>query len=804
MADKKRFQQCKNLIRSKIPVEVLDDETLDNMLPEIASQMQTGRWDKFSQDYVNRTQEQIEWLEQRRLHNNNIRKTQSAEFNKWIKDGKDPEVFFNNLVAGSKTTEGRKGTLAIQIESISNRNKLFFEEMLSLEGLTRDQAVERLVDPEYFPAIMNALDKLNKRADDFDTLAPDIRAIAKAISMSQQRMLQNLKASGIDIRNRDDYLVRQTHDPGKIGRVGRKEWIEFTHTKLNKDETFKEIADPTEQAKILGKVYDEILEGEYGGVNPGNLGAGRSLHFTDSQAFSDYHNKFGEGTLYDVMTRTFRAGSKAEAAFNLLGSNPRQMLSDLEKFAEKQIQAERGGEARELFKRSQQSRHNLVNEVLGYGAHPSATIIGKAISIAKDLQLTSKLGGAVFSTVTDLPVGTANFMAKTGLNPFKAYSDVVSNWQKVLKPKERRTIGRLLGIMADEDLNRFTGEAQEKGMFGKFTGTIMRMTLLDTTTRVNRTALGAAFSNHLAANKLKGFDSLDPRLKSELEAFSISAKDWDDLRTKGIDNSVEDLELISQDALIKNGASRSLQNKYGAFMTHNSNFGAISPDARARSFLRMGIHPESTQGKALSALFLFKTFSIRAVDAIDEIVRSNPAANNASFFKALKNTDNMGILANLMFSSFAAAGVGLMARDLAFGKTPRDMTKSENLMEAMTRGVMPLWGEYTIDALSGNYDQFGRSLVKDLAGPVAGFADDTASFISSIANDIKEDKRSGKQSMNRGIRLLQQNLPGTYIPILRPILDRVFWDGLLRANNPSYDKRLQKRLQERGQQRLFE
>ena len=141
---------------------------------------------------------------------------------------------------------------------------------------------------------------------------------------------------------------------------------------------------------------------------------------------------------------------------------------------------------------------------------------------------------------------------------------------------------------------------------------------------------------------------------------------------------------------------------------------------------------------------------------------------------------------------------------LLFNKTPRDMTKAENIAEAMTRSVMPLWGEYTVDILSGEYDSFGRSFIKDLAGPTAGAIDKTAGFLSSLALDLADGKRSGKKSMTRGLQLLQQELPGSYIPILRPILEKTLWDGLYRWNNVNYDKRLKKGLKRKGQEFLIQ
>lgn len=499
--------------------------------------------------------------------------------------------------------------------------------------------------------------------------------------------------------------------------------------------------------------------------------------------------------------------SKTEATYTILGSRPKEMLKDLKDRASKMILDTEGHDASMAFKTST-GLQSLEKEVLGYGQRPVAQglskAVGQAVDFMKGVQITAKLGGAAFSTVTDLAVASSNLMAKTGLPAFTAYNKLISSWSKNLSPAERRKLGVLIGVAADSDLNRITGESSASNLFGKFTNGIMKATLLDATTKINRTSMGLTLSNHLAELSGKNFDSLHPRLAAEFKSFGIGSKEWSQI-SKAIDSeSVKGLPVITFEKMDELGIPTNVQNKYGAFLTHNSNFGAIAPDAKARSFLRLGQHPDSTMGKMLSALFLFKSFSVRASGAIEEILKSNPNANNAALLNALGDKGNLALLSNLMVAGTGLSMVGLAARDLAFNKTPRDFTKPENVMEAFTRSVLPLWGEYTVHTLAGDYDSFGRNLAKDLAGPVVGMADDTISFLSSLSKDLTEDKRSGRNSRTRGIRLLQQNLPGSYIPVLRPILDKLLWDGILEANNPRYKQRLAKKMNEKGQNFLIE
>lgn len=799
MADK--YSKCISDIKASGAFDEFDDEHLQELVRMIAPYIETGRYNKHLKVIEKLTADQAEYLAQQKAVN---KKKLTDHINNT--DVNNPEKYITNMMGGSRLASEKKGSMAVHLESTSARNQHLFKDSLREQGLELNRASELMNDPANAKQIILALEKINLK-ESLDDVDFNIKGIALAIKDSFDLMIGNLKQVGRNINVRDDYLIRQTHSMEKIGAIPKQEWAAYIHSKLDESKTFEEIGDSKEQLKILENIYDDIVSGDYSGPNSVNLGAARTLHFKDADHFADYHNQFGDGSMYNVIAKTIRSMSRAETHYEFLGSNPRKMLQEWEDQMGKKILDERGKSAFDDFMNEsidgqKKQRDNLINEVIGYGKTPAETNLGKAIDFARNMQLASKLGAASLATVTDFAVAMAKYQSVTGVNVLKAQSDLMQNWFKSIRKDEREKFSRLLGVASQEDLNRFLGQDIENTMGGKFTNFVLKMTLLDATTKINRTTMAATFSSHMADNINKTFDQLDPRLQAELTSFDISAKDWAEL-AKGLDNQVGGMPLLTIPKLREAGVSRQLENKYGALLTHVSNFGAISPDARTRSLMRFGMHPESTQGKALSALFLFKSFSVRALGALEEILKSNPNANNASLFKALKNKDNLQLLGGLMATSYATATLGLWARDILFNKTPRDMTKTDNIVEAVGRSVIPIGMDYMLDAFSGEYDQYGRSFTKDLAGPVFGLADDTAKLVSTIANDLKDDKRSGAQTATKSIRLLQGNLPGSYIPVVRPILDKYFWDGLLRMANPEYDVRLKRRLEKKGQERLF-
>jgi hypothetical protein len=131
------------------------------------------------------------------------------------------------------------------------------------------------------------LEKLNKNLDVSD-VDPRIVKIAKSLKDLNGHMIERLRNAGKNIKIRNDYLFRQTHDATKIGKITSEEWSKRIIDKLDHNETFGHgIKTTKEKLDILEKIYNDIITGEFQN-NVGSIGGKRTLHFKDAANFFDY------------------------------------------------------------------------------------------------------------------------------------------------------------------------------------------------------------------------------------------------------------------------------------------------------------------------------------------------------------------------------------------------------------------------------------------------------------------------------------------------------------------------------------
>lgn len=791
----------------------ITSEMAKEMTKDMQRALSEQKWDKASKSFIRRTQQELDLIERNRLEFARRLRRHNKIFKDILgKDGVDGVIkHYENLLAGSREAGEFKGSVAVLKRSIKARTNGFFNGKLKEADIRENVAIERMIDPEEFKDILKAMDSLNKGQHP-KGIDPTNIGIARAINETAIYTRDNAIAGGVELNIRADHLITQklTHNIGKMldGGANRAEakkiWVEKTFNRLDFKKTFPNIHKDSDRLKALGEVFEDITTAKLK-RGTGTVTKARKLHFKSAEDFADQHLDFGEGTLHDMFSAQTNGLAKAEALNTVIGPRAEQMLDNLEGTIEGMLLKEVGNKARNKFMDTNPvigakgRRDALRGITIGYKDTPIHTVYGEVLDGLRSLSLL-KLGGAVLNTPTDLATSVASLMSTTGMNMWDAQRRLMGEWTKQLSPVHRKQMAQLMGIDAQLTLNRLTGEeSKATGMLGKLTNSMMKLTFLDQTTKINQGTLATVKGNFLAEQASKSLDQLDPRLQAQFKSFDISAKEWDILR-----NAVDDhdgFKLITPQKVAELG-NRKLENKYGAMILHDSGFGAITPDARSKAALSFGINPESVHGKFLSTLFMFKSFSIRAAGAIEEIVKNNPNANNATFFKALKGQGNLQIFGALMGLGFTTAATGLWARDLVFGRTPRDMTRPENIAEALSRSVMPLWGEYIIDAFSGDFER--KSIYDNIAGPGFSPITNTIGIISTLSNDLLSETRTGVATKKRALKILQEVIPGTYVPLVRPILDMTLYKALGNYADPNWDRKEQQKLERRGQSAWYQ
>ena len=792
---------CFTELRKAFSKDKLSDQQIREVLTELQAIKNSTDWGSKFRKFKKRTEEQVQFVaEQKALQIvKNRELTNYTIQDTFLETKLYNDAFRSTVENAQRIIKGGQDSYFNRLETVRAAYFNFWNDAL---GVNKDFAY----DPTSHKSIMIAVDKLNKGKSISDMPKP-IQEVAEAIRKTNKNIIVSAEQGGIRILERDDYIFRQTHDTIKVSSVPRDEWIDFVYQKLNMKKTFGNITNKKEHVKILEEIYDRIAANEYTD-HVGLLGGKRSIHFKDGASLYDYNVQFGEGSMMQAIERSMNVAARSESLLFKWGPKPEVGWDHQEKIMESAI-AEKFGEAERRkfmdtgFGRMKSERDNLKQNIFGFNNHPERNMPVKILAVTQAVQAMSKLQMAVFSTVTDFPIAAVGAIAKTGVNPFKAHSELLSNYVVSLSKANRVKFGKLLGVHFDFELDRFGTMEGLEGRAKRFTNTVMKFTGLNFTTEVNKTAGAITASSHLASQRLKSFKDLEPRLIASMKNFNITSKDWDIIRTAGFTEAElawgvnkSSLEILSSERM----PTRELQIKLSNYIGSMGRLSSPQPGIRTRSAMNQGLSPNTIEGQAIRMALQFKSFSLESVKIAKEISMANPASNSPNFARGLKNTGNLQMLGLLMSETFAFAAIGLWGRDLATGKTPRDMTKKENLITAFTRGVLPLSLEYAVNAASGSYANYGRSFLKDLAGPSFSQVDDIARFTSLAFRDSPEGKHPAAAL---AIRSIVNNTPMVKNPLFYPLLQKTLLNRINEWASPGYGNRIFKRMQKNNQEFLW-
>ena len=222
--------------------------------------------------------------------------------------------------------------------------------------------------------------------------------------------------------------------------------------------------------------------------------------------------------------------------------------------------------------------------------------------------------------------------------------------------------------------------------------------------------------------------------------------------------------------------------------------GSLEATGRERSIIAQGFSPDDPMGVFLRLAGQFKSFALAVPRVLRRIGNSNPEFQGRKLLDGFRNIGDASLLAATMTEVTLLSAVGMMAKDAMKGKD-RDID-AKFLAEAFATGAMPLSVSYTLDALRGEYDGYGRSILKDLAGPTFGQTDDVVALISGAA---RMDSKVGIKAL----RLIESNTPGINLPFAKAALNKLFLTDLHEALNPGYELRLRQRAMHEGTDFLF-
>ena len=739
-----------------------------------------------------------------------------------------PDLGLESFLVGTNVARpGARRSVAAEQKQLSQAYIAGFLHDIEAEGLlpflTKGDLDTDIADALWRTGMDKPLDGIGKEA----------QRIAAIMQKYQETARIDANRAGAFIRKLPGYVVRQSHDPYKIQRAGFKQWRDEILPLLD-ERTFEAGSDvdgfllATYNGLVSG-VHLKVSTGQPNGFKgPRNLAkkvsAERVLHFKDGLAWDQYNKVYGTGSLREAFLGGLDRSGDSTGMMRRLGTNPESNWNAA--LDELQLDLKNDPEGLRKF---QQDRNGLLktrfSEIDGTSRMAVNHVGARVASNLRAWQSMAKLGGAVISAVTDLPVA-ASEMRYQGKGMLSSMGTLIGGMVKGKKPAEQREILSTLGVFFDsvrgEVVSKFSADDTLGGKMSRAQQLFFKLNGLTWWTDTMRSTAALMMSHHLAYNRTLDWDQMNPDLQRTLELFDIDAGKWDLLRstpakeadgreymtTQGIDSiPEEDLAgyLTSKGRTVNDAAigelREELRGSLRSYITDRASYAVIEPDARTRAIMRRGTQPGTVAGELLRFVGQFKAFPVAVLQK--SIGRElygrgyKPSAYGAGVGRELMQSMRSGngeklVVAQLMLWT-TLFGYGAMSlKDIVKGREPRPADDPKTWIAAMLQGgALGLYGDF----LFGEANRFGGGLTQSLSGPTLGLIDG--------GYDLLARMRDGDDAAAASFRFAIQNTPFANLFYTRAAMDYLFLHSVQEALNPGALRRMERRIEKENAQQFL-
>ena len=643
--------------------------------------------------------------------------------------------------------------------------------------------------------------------------------VAQAWTKTQEASVDLFNNAGGFMAKRADYrLPNPASSSAKIVRRGFEDFKKFHENALDWGRMQYPDGSPVDRAnsdEILQAVYNTLSTNGASKINPrsfnGNgaamgkqLDRHRFLIYKDSDAWLEAHSRFGDGNVFDVMTRHVESMAHNIAFIRQFGSNPEHAHDTVRALAMKQAAAL--DEAAPTGKRTNVSKTEAILKNKFEPMWEVATrdnpmdpdsVWGNTVVGVSNLLTAAQLGSASLLAVSGDMIQSLNTRAAGKMPLF----DGVGTYFRSLAGdiNFQRTIAAQSGFVHDQSVlatyaaQRFTGfNTIGPAVTRHMSEATMRLSLLAGHTSAARWTMQAEFMGLLARSRDVAFDNLP--FVHVMRRYGITEADWDAFRSQiqpwspgGNTQFARPIDLLNT----KDG--QRLYELFQGMVFEESRTGVPESTIEAAVFLKDTSRPDTVVGALLHSFAMYKNFPVSFAMIYGRLAMSLDG-------KAGK----LKFLAGLGAGMTLVGAMGTQMREISKGRDPLPMNTLSFWGKAfLSGGALSIWGDFLFQGVN----QFGRGPGDVMAGPLGQFAGDTtqlalgdlfqwADSVGSLSPTEFQSKTPAK-----AVEFARRYTPGTSIWWARLALERQVWDRLQLLADPQGYKKQRARV--RRQRREF-
>lgn len=696
-------------------------------------------------------------------------------------------------------------TRAIRDESVSR--------MLDVIDVTKGKFLGLLQDPAGNLALVRELHGA-------DSGVPAAKTAAKAFRDVTESLRTRFNRAGGDVGFLDDWAMPRDHSQVKVAR-DRDAWISDHIQWANRSKYLKEDGSPMNDAELrefLEHAWQTLATGGVNKLEAGRAPTGaaranrgsesRQIHYKDAESFIAAQQRYGERNLLELLVGHIDRAARDIAVVEALGPNPNNQMRFFLDESQRQM-ANASPAKSERIAKQRRKVEALYAEVAGTREPPASASIANGFDTYRALNVASRLGSAVLTSVTDQ--GTLALTAKMNGMPVM---QVFANEARMLNPADAtdRRLAMRAGLGLDQligSLNRFGADGLGSteaisGRSAKWSQTaaskIMQVSGMNAMTSGLQRAFGATYMD-VIGDMTRRFDSMsamDAADRANLQGKGVTETDWQVWRLaepedwRGTGDTVltadsiykltdQQLQGLAQQAATTPQRLRDqAATKLLGTVLDETSMAIIEPGARERAFMYGNLQRGTWRGEIGRSFWQFKSFTVSMMMRHWSRAMAQPGWGKAKYLSALVATTTV------------LGGMAIQLNEIASGRDPKDITDDGMLgvpglrfgMAAMMKGGAL---GFFADFLFSDSTQGGMSALVSFLGPLAGDVDSLLR-IKAMAGDANFDATGANL-----IRLAKSHIPGANLWYTKAATDHMIFHQFQEMFSPGYLRRMEQR-----------
>lgn len=614
--------------------------------------------------------------------------------------------------------------------------------------------------------------------------------IAEIIHEVRDGQRRRMNSAGADIAEVSGYVMPQRHDIVGMMRAGKEKWVSDMIDLVDTKRTFG--GDYEDLGDALRSAYDAMVSGvrltdplEKGAKlfqfsGPANLAKklsrSREIHFKNFESWNKWNNTYGMKSLHEGVIEAIARDAENTAMLERFGTNPEAMVKTaidaIIKTNRTKLKAGDGTQAK---------IQNMIDGMLEKQKMPASASLAAIGSNIRAYQSVTKLGGALISSITDIPIKALeyNFQGKNFLSATsRAFLDVAYGFKA---KKDRVEFASMLGVYMESIVGdvgaRFSSFDDVQGKASKVQRLFFRLNGLTWWTDSHKAAFSRTMAHDLGLKAKLPFDKLDADTKRLFGNYDIKEADWEAMRS-----SVTKLEDGREYVLGEMIKDKKVAQKLVAYILDRQESAVITPGAREQRISTFGnLQRGTAAGEAARLIMQFKNFPLTiGTKVIGRALYGKGKPDVSAMIYLMLMSGTFGYLAGAM-------------KDIVRGKTPKDPLMKETVFASMAQGGgLGIMG----DLLLSDASSFGRSATSIMAGPTLGTVDQLFKIYSAGVR--------GGGSRRAAAMLAVNSIPFNNLFYTRAALDQLILLQMQEELNPGYLRRVERDAQKTyGQKPLF-